>query len=409
MAWATVMVSELGGITGDTTAPKTSFPRQLWRQIFHLLSWTALFTGIITVIIYMGAWLFLLSRLEPTLQNNLRIGLEAKLPDSFHLMDQLPLRGWFLLMAAITMLVGAFICTTVAALVARRLVRPLGDLAASLHRLAGGDLATRHPLAGAGALLDLVGDVNAIAQRLEQTEFERRLTAAAVAHDLRTPLAVLRARLDGLEDGIFRPEPAEFARLHHQLDLMEHLVNDLQLLSLAEAGGLRLHCYDLDLAALLNEVLDDLTPLFERQQVRLLRQQPTTSLHWHGDGARLRQICLNLLDNALRHTPAGGTIAVTLIEKTTSIQLEVADSGVGVADSERDKLFGRFYRAESSRSRSTGGSGLGLAIVRALVEAHSGSVRAERAVLGGLGVVVVLPYSPVLLYPPTTARPSPGG
>lgn len=213
---------------------------------------------------------------------------------------------------------------------------------------------------------------------------------AAIAHELRTPLTALRTRVSGLADGVFPLEPKEILKLHRQLDVLERLSNDLQTLSLADVGNLRLELQDLFWNELIGQVIADLEPLASPRGVRV-RLEPGLLVRVHGDVNRLRQVAHNLITNALKHTPDGGEVQVQVGYAGSFGVLSIGDSGPGVPDAELPRIFERYYRAEDSRSRDGGGSGLGLTIVRALVEAHGGTVQARRTHLGGLEVEVRIP------------------
>ncbi len=287
--------------------------------------------------------------------------------------------------------IGAVFSLSVAVLVALRFSAPLEDLAATTRRLAAGDLTARsRTKSSTNEITALIGNVNAMAAQLEQLEVNRRYSNAAIAHELRTPLTALRTRVSGLVDGVFLLEPNEILKLHRQLDVLEHLADDLQTLSLADVGNLRLEVQNLNWRELIAQVCTDLEPIAERQRVHL-RLEPGPSVHIRGDVNRLRQVAHNLITNALKHAPETGEVRIRFSLERGFGVLRVADSGPGVPDAELSHIFERYYRAEDSRSREAGGSGLGLTIVRALVEAHGGTVLAHRADLGGLQVEVRIP------------------
>jgi signal transduction histidine kinase len=287
--------------------------------------------------------------------------------------------------------IGAVFSLSVAVLVALRFSAPLEDLAATTKRLATGDFTARsHAKSLTNEVTALIGNVNAMAAQLEQLEANRRYSNAAIAHELRTPLTALRTRVSGLADGVFALEPNEILKLHRQLDVLEHLADDLQTLSMADAHNLRLELTNLDWRELIAQVCTDLEYIASRRGVRL-KLEPGPQVRVHGDVNRLRQVAHNLITNALKYAPDAGEVHVSFsLERGFSV-LIVADSGPGVADAELTRIFERYYRAEDSRSREAGGSGLGLTIVRALVEAHGGTVLARRADLGGLQVEVRIP------------------
>ena len=249
------------------------------------------------------------------------------------------------------------------------------------------------PTRGREPVFDLGRNLDLIAARLEQAEALRRLSSASVAHELRTPLTALRSRIEALEYGVFALTPAEVAKLHPSLDVLERLCSDLQLLTLADAEGFALHLQPLELCALGAEALADVQARADRAGIDLVLEAGGP-LELLADPQRLRQMLGNLLDNALTHTPAGGSVRLRLSRAGPGQALiEVADSGPGVAPGDLEHVFTAFWRADPSRSRRSGGSGLGLAVVRALTEAHRGQVRAIPSPLGGLAIQIVLPHS----------------
>lgn len=278
--------------------------------------------------------------------------------------------------------VGVLLSALLAALIAWRLAQPLSAVSKAARWFAEGDLSARAWLPPGqwrnerrwgGEAVRLVDDFNAMAASLERLEAERQVTAAAIAHELRTPLAVLQARLAALRDGVFALDAREVRLLAQQTDLLARLVEDLRTLSLAEAGKLTLYPHTCDLSALVKDVVESFEPRAAAKGVRLeVRAEEATLV---GDAARLRQVVANLLDNALRFTPEAGSVEVTLQMDEVGVILLVRDTGPGFGESDRARMFERFYRADADRS----GSGLGLAIVRSLVELHGGRVEAMNA------------------------------
>lgn len=290
---------------------------------------------------------------------------------------------------------GVVLSALLAGLIAWYLARPLSAVSKAARQVAGGDLSARALLptqeprgpgrGPGGEAVRLVDDFNAMAASLERLEAERQATAAAIAHELRTPLAVLQARLAALRDGVFPLEAREVGLLAQQTDLLARLVEDLRHLSLADAGRLTLDLQPCDLAALVRDVVAGFEPRAAAQGVRLdVRAQAALVT---GDAARLRQVVGNLLDNALRFTPAAGTVEVTVCRDEAGVTLLIRDSGPGLGESDPERVFGRFYRADARRS----GSGLGLAVVRSLVELHGGRAEAVNSPSGGALFRVLLP------------------
>ncbi len=230
-----------------------------------------------------------------------------------------------------------------------------------------------------------------MAEALNHLETERRVGAASVAHELRTPLTVLQSRLEAARDGLLRVDHDELETLLQQTRVLSRLVDDLKTLSLAEAGRLHLAPRAVDLRGLVQRVATGFRTAAAARGVRIDLDVPPVAVRAPVDPDRVAQVLANLLDNALRHTPAGGTVRVGVAQGADGAVVTVADPGPGFPDEVLDRVFDRFSRAGTARSRATGGSGLGLAVVKALVDLHDGRVEAGNAPTGGARVVVTLP------------------
>ncbi|MFC4638734.1 sensor histidine kinase [Deinococcus hohokamensis] len=270
----------------------------------------------------------------------------------------------------------------------RRIALPLGAVARAATGLASGDLGARAPdLRGDREVADLARTFNHMATSLQALERERQQAVADIAHELRTPIAVMQARLDALEDGVYPLNTEQIELLSGQTQLLTRLVGDLRTLTLADAGRLGLQRQPLDLASLTRQVVRDLGDRAASRGLDLtLSAGPAPVL---GDPDRLRQVILNLLDNALVH--ARRDIQVTVAAQDGGAQLTVDDDGPGIAPESRQVIFTRFARLDESRSRHTGGSGLGLAIVQALAGAHGGRCEVAQSPQGGARFSLTLP------------------
>ncbi len=269
---------------------------------------------------------------------------------------------------------------------ARRFARPLTQLSLAAHRMTTGDFSARVELnknlerrEDETALL--LKDFNSMAASLERLEGERRYSVAAIAHELRTPVTVLRGRLEGVRDGVLAANPQEFEKLIGHADLLSKLIEDLQLLSLAEAGELRLEREDFVMQELLKRLYADYLVKAKQQQIDLQFHLPPEEARVNGDQQRLYQVFSNLLNNALRHTPANGSIKVQLTVQSKTLTLEIQDDGAGFTPEAMSRAFERFYRSPD-RGRQRGGTGLGLAISRSLVEAHGGKIELVQTEVG---------------------------
>ena len=291
------------------------------------------------------------------------------------------------LLAVLAVLVGAF---AAAFLLARWLLAPVHALAEGTHALAAGDFARRVDASRGDELGALAADFNRLAASLEQHREARRRWGADIAHELRTPLSILRGEVQALQDGVRAPSARAFASLDAECARLASLVEDLYQLALADAGALEYRFEPVNLAALAREVAEPQRAQCEDAGLRLeLAVDPVPPLS--GDARRLAQLLDNLLANARRYTDAPGIVRVALSAGAGGLLLVVEDSAPGVAPEHQPRLFDRLYRVETSRRRADGGAGLGLAICRAIAEAHGGRIDAQRSALGGLRVEVRLP------------------
>ena len=270
---------------------------------------------------------------------------------------------------------------------ARTLLRPVNALAAGTRSLAAGEYAHRIDVERDDELGRLAIDFNHLAATLEQHRDARRRWGADIAHELRTPLSVLRGEIQALQDGVRTPTPAALDSLNAECERLGALIEDLYELSLADAGALEYRFERVDLAGIVDDIADVQRSACADAGLALdVATDAVVPLR--GDARRLAQLVANLLANARRYTDAPGRIRVEVRASRGGAVLVVEDSAPGVPADALPRLFDRLYRVESSRSRAAGGAGLGLAICRAIVEAHGGRIDASASPLGGLRVVV---------------------
>ncbi|MDX3457768.1 HAMP domain-containing sensor histidine kinase [Streptomyces sp. ME02-8801-2C] len=277
---------------------------------------------------------------------------------------------------------------TLTALVAVRLVRPLRALTAAARQ------PPEHHARVAVTTKDETGFLaaafNDLTARREQMEAQRKAMVSDIAHELRTPLTNIRGWLEVTRDGLLDPDPDLLASLHDEALQLQHIIDDLSDLAAGDAGTLRLHREPLAADELIGQVAAAHRSRAEAADVHL-RADADPGLWMDADPVRMRQVLGNLVSNALRHTGAGGTVALAARQTANEAILTVRDTGDGIAPEDLPHVFDRFWRAEKSRSRRTGGSGLGLSIVRQLVESHGGTVAADSAPGRGAVFTVRLP------------------
>jgi signal transduction histidine kinase len=272
---------------------------------------------------------------------------------------------------------------------------PLRRLEAAAASIARGDLDQRSGLAGRRDEIGSLGrSFDAMAADLAAADASRRRLFQDVAHELKTPLAVIAATATAILDGVYPDEPGHLETIRTQSRILSRIVDDLRTISLAEAGHLPLGRTPLDLGSVVGPVIASFAARAASAGVRLERG-PVGPLSVVADRERLEQILNALLDNALRHTPAGGSVVVSAVPRDGGlVRLSVADTGPGVAAADAPRVFDRFYRADQARDRTVGSTGLGLAIVRALAVAQDGSAGLDPTPGGGATFWVDLPRAP---------------
>ena len=263
-----------------------------------------------------------------------------------------------------------------AVLMGRMLARPLDEVGAAARRVADGDYAARVPRDGPEELASLADSFNQMAASLERQEQVRRDFIANAAHELRTPLTNLQGYLEALRDGVITADRATYESLHEEADRLVRLSRSLDALAEGDAGSTPPVLVEVHLAAALAGAIELASPSMERAGLTLEIDIPD-GLTARADPDRLAQVLANLLSNAVRYTPRGGTVQVRAERRPGDILVSVANTGDGIPPDELERVFERFYRVEKSRDRARGGAGIGLAIVKQLVEQSGGRVGAE--------------------------------
>ena len=271
-----------------------------------------------------------------------------------------------------------------------RLGRPLGQIFSAIDSVAEGNLSVRVPEDNSPQFQELIKRFNKMVSELERADQQRRNLTTDIAHELRTPLHIIQGNLEGIIDGVYQPTSEHINNTLDETKLLARLVNDLQTLSLAEAGQLPLH----PTRFLLADLLADLTSSFSAQATSLGISLQTNiydpSKEFSADYDRLNQVLSNLISNALRHTPEGGKISIETEAITSGVRFVVRDTGEGIPAEQIPFIFDRFWRGDKSRTGRTN-SGLGLAIAKQLIHAHHGTIEVQSEIGIGTTFIIDLP------------------
>lgn len=298
-------------------------------------------------------------------------------------------------LVVIVSVIGGLTSIIAGIIVTRSLTAPLGHLAQTAREFGAKNMDKRASLKGSAEITEVAKAFNEMADALQKNEQQRRNMVADIAHELRTPLAVLKSNLEALQDGVFQLTDEELQVLVDQTELLGHLVSDLHDLAQAEARQLHLDTEVIDFSSVVSRTAEKFAPSAKTHAIALQVQLLPDPLPVEADWKRLDQVMNNLLTNALQHTPPGGTIQIWQQRDGKWARLMIQDTGSGIAPEHLPHVFERFYRIDPSRSRETGGAGLGLAIVKAIVEMHNGCVEAHSDGVPGSGtrITVSLPLA----------------
>jgi len=298
----------------------------------------------------------------------------------------------------ITLLYGALIGAVIALLLgiflSRTLTRPIRELTQATHAVSEGNLDQKVQVRSNDELGELAKAFNKMSSELSRSINTRKQMTADIAHELRTPLSLILGHAEAVHDDVLPPTKENFEIIREEAARLENLVNDLRILSLADAGELSINLQTIEPGRLLQDVVSLYQVQAQKKNIELksdiVSPLPTLEL----DPVRMTQVLTNILDNALRHTPENGLIRLSAIKIGEHVELSIHDSGPGLSSDDLDRIFERLYRADASRGRDDGGSGLGLAIAKSIVQLHGGQVSAESEPGKGLRVNISLPVSP---------------
>lgn len=278
--------------------------------------------------------------------------------------------------------------------VSRWLVVPLSLLSRCAKHVSAGDFSVRIGFKADDELGKLCQNFDDMTTTLEKNEMTRKQWVADISHEMRTPLSVLKAQLEAMEDGIRAPTTENLNLLKRNVDSLSFIINDLYELSLTDLGELNLHKDIFSLNDTLKDVIGEFDAKFKQKSFLIDHNLITTrAVKVYADKNRIKQVLSNLLENSCRYTDDGGNISIGLYEQEGQAVIEVEDSAPGLDQRSMERIFDRLYRVESSRNRETGGAGLGLSICQGITKAHGGSIVASNSLLGGIKQTIKLPLN----------------
>jgi two-component system sensor histidine kinase BaeS len=285
---------------------------------------------------------------------------------------------------------GAVVALLLGVILARTFTRPIRELTAATRAVAAGDLEQQVPIRSKDEIGELTKAFNQMNANLARARDLRRQMTADIAHELRTPLSVILSHTEAIKDGVFEASEETFQIIHDETMRLSTMVEDLRTLSLAETGELSITPRKVKPEELLRQSIAAHTPRAQQKNITLDLQLLDDTQEIEVDPDRMAQVFGNLMDNALRYTPPGGCITLSVVKSSEGIELRVRDNGSGIEPEELAHIFDRFYRVDKSRHRDEGGSGLGLAIAKSIVERHGGQIRAESR--PGEGVTFIMEF-----------------
>lgn len=268
------------------------------------------------------------------------------------------------------------------------ITKPLRQLSSAAEKIRQGDLKQVVPVETQDEVGQLATVFNQMSAELAATESNRQELLANIAHELKTPLAILQGHLESMLDGVEEPEPDKLFSMQEEVMRLTRLVGDLRDLSLAQVHKLELHPQPLDVSEKTRRAADMLEPMLEEKHLQFKRELAEGLPELSLDPDRLNQILYNLITNAIRYTTPGTTITLQTEKTDKGVRLTVADEGPGIAPEDLPHVFEQFYRGDKSRNRASGGSGIGLSLAKSFVEAQGGTIHAENRKTGGAAFIV---------------------
>lgn len=293
-----------------------------------------------------------------------------------------------IIVASVLLFVGIFSIS-----ISKYLIYPLKEMAKATNKITAGNYSARVSVSSADEIGKLAKNFNEMALALEKNEKARRQWIADISHEIRTPVTILRGEVEAIIDGI-RPLNLETINsIHNEILRLNRLVEDLYQLAISDIGTLNYHKEKIDLKNLLIKSVQTYFQEFNKKNIKIRIEVAQEPVNIYADKERMQQLLSNLFDNSLKYTNSGGQLIIRLVSDKKQTTIEFEDSEPGIREEELNKIFERFYRVETSRSRKTGGSGLGLAICKNIVEAHGGTISAFPSSIGGVLIKIILPQN----------------
>jgi signal transduction histidine kinase len=279
------------------------------------------------------------------------------------------------------------------AILSRTITRPIRELTKATHEMAGGKFGQQVPVRSRDEIGELASSFNKMNDDLAHSFNLRKQMTADIAHELRTPLSLIIGHAEAVHDGVRPPSHENFEIIREEASRLEQLVNDLRILSLADAGELSVDFQSVDVNKLIIDIQTHYMTPFNQKRITLDLEPAPVILEADLDPIRFSQVLTNILDNALRYTPEEGRVLISTKQIENQIEISIEDNGEGVSPEETAHLFDRFYRTDSSRTRDSdsGGSGLGLAIAKSIIEMHKGKIWVESEKGKGMKIIIRLP------------------
>ena len=288
-------------------------------------------------------------------------------------------------------LIGAVIALLLGIFLSRTITRPIRELTQATHAVSEGNLSQKVEIRSKDELGELGKAFNKMSAELSRSINARKQMTADIAHELRTPLSLILGHAEAVHDGVLPPSKENFEIIREGAARLDHLVDDLRTLSLADAGELSINLQTIEPGQLLQEIASLYKVQTQKKNISLKLDIAPHLPALELDSGRMTQVITNILDNALRHTPENGQILLSVKQSKDRVEIAVQDSGPGLPLEDAKRIFERFYRTDSSRQREDGGSGLGLAIAKSIVQAHNGQLSAKSEPNRGLKVIISLP------------------